>query len=233
MADAAPRLEPQPSAGPAYDDVVLPHLGAARRLACGLVANPHDAEDAVQDAALRALRYFGTFTGGNARAWFLCIVRRTCARRRGVAVTRPTDPFDDERHTPPRAASDPETLLLQRDTADAIARAIDDVPGPFRELLVLRELRGLSYREIADAMGIPIGTVMSGLSRARRALRGAAARAQRAPGQDRQRRRRPMKAAAPMASAARVEGSGTVLLGRPLRTAITLRSARSGSSGKS
>ena len=92
---------------------------------------------------------------------------------RGHGFQAPTDPFDEEQHSSARPASDPETLLLQTDDATLIERAMSNLPDRFRELLVLRELEGLSYRELADVMGIPMGTVMSGLSRARQALRGA------------------------------------------------------------
>jgi RNA polymerase sigma-70 factor (ECF subfamily) len=153
-----------------FEDVVLPHLDAGYRLARWLVRNEHDAEDVVQEASLRAFRYFRTFAGGNGRAWFLRIVRNTChgGRRPFQAVT---DPFDEERHSTLQSGHDPEALMLRTDTAVFIERAISSLPDRFRELLVLRELEGLSYRELADVMEIPIGTVMSGLSRAREALR--------------------------------------------------------------
>ena len=159
--------------GESFDEVVLPHLDAAYRLARWLVWNEDDAEDVVQEAALRALRYFRTFTGGNGRAWFLRIVRNTCHGWRGHSFNAPTDQFDEEQHSNARPASDPETLLLQTDDVRLIERALRNVPDRFRELLVLRELEDLSYRELADVMGIPMGTVMSTLSRARQALRGA------------------------------------------------------------
>ncbi len=159
-----------PAAGESFEAVVLPHLDAAYRLARWLTRNEHDAEDVVQDASLRAFRYFRTFTGGNGRAWFLKIVRNICSGRRG-SVHPPTDQFDEERHSSARPASDPETMLLQTDDVKLIEQALKNVPERFRELLVLRELEGLSYRELADVMGIPIGTVMSGLSRARQAFR--------------------------------------------------------------
>jgi RNA polymerase sigma-70 factor (ECF subfamily) len=159
--------------GESFDDVVLPHLDAAYRLARWLMRNEHDAEDVVQEASLRAFRYFRTFTGGDGRAWFLRIVRNTCAGWRGRRVDALTDPFDEEQHRSDRAASDPERLLLQTDDATLVARAMRNLPGRFHQLLVLRELEGLSYRELADVMGIPMGTVMSSLSRARQALRGA------------------------------------------------------------
>ena len=156
-----------------FESVVLPHLDAARRLARWLMRNDDDAEDVVQEASLRALRYFHTFTGGNGRAWFLRIVRNSC---RGWytddGLTR-MDPFDERRHIGTRPAADPETLLLQSEDAALIAQAMSDLPGRHRELLVFRELEGLSYQEMADAMSIPVGTVMSGLSRARQAFRGA------------------------------------------------------------
>jgi len=168
---------PPPATGPAigdsFDNVVLPHLDAAYRLARWLMRNETDAEDVVQEAALRALRYFRTFTGGNGRAWFLRIVRNTCIGWRGHSFPVSTDPFDEEQHSIAQPASDPETLLLHTADVTLIERALANLPARFRELLVLRELEGLSYRELADVMDIPIGTVMSGLSRARQALRGA------------------------------------------------------------
>ena len=157
--------------GESFDEVVLPHLDAAYRLACWLMRNEDDAEDVVQEASLRALRYFRTFTGGNGRAWFLRIVRNTCRGWRGHRLQALTEPFDEEQHSSARPASDPETLLLQTDDVTLIERAMSGLPDRFRELIVLRELEGLSYRELADVMGIPMGTVMSSLSRARQAFR--------------------------------------------------------------
>jgi RNA polymerase sigma-70 factor (ECF subfamily) len=154
-----------------FDDVVLPHLEAAHRLARWLVRNEHDAEDAVQEATLRAFRYFRTFHGGNGRAWFLRIVRNTCGSCRQARHVARTDAFDEERHSGDRPGANPEALLLQSDAV----RVIEHLPGRHRELLILRELEGLSYREMAAAMDMPIGSVMSGLSRARQACRGALA----------------------------------------------------------
>ena len=156
-----------------FDEVVLPHIDAGYRLAHWLMRNEHDAEDVVQDATLRAFRYFRTFTGGNGRAWFLRIVRNTCCGWRGHRYDALNDPFDEEQHNSVRPAFDPEALLLQTDDATLIARAMRTLPDRFHRLLVLRELEGLSYQELADVMEIPIGTVMSRLSRAREALRGA------------------------------------------------------------
>jgi RNA polymerase sigma-70 factor (ECF subfamily) len=171
MSSGVVRPGPPPAIGECFDDVVLPHLDAAHRLARWLMRNEHDAEDVVQEATLRALRYFRTFTGGNGRAWFLRIVRNTCSGWRADRVHAATDTFDEERHSSARAAADPEVLLLQSDTAAAIDRAMDHLPDRHREMLTLRELQGLSYREMADVLGVPIGTVMSGLWRARQAFR--------------------------------------------------------------
>ena len=156
-----------------FDDVVLPHLDAGRRLARWLMRNEDDADDALQEASLRAFRYFRTFTGGNGRAWFLRIVRNTCWGWRGKSNDARSEPFDEEQHGNAGAAFDPEVLLLQTDDALLIARALRNLPDHAHRLIVLRELEGLSYRELADVIGIPIGTVMSRLARAREALRGA------------------------------------------------------------
>lgn len=159
-----------PAIGTSFDELVLPHLDAAYRLARWLMANEHDAEDAVQEACLRAFRYFRTFTGGDSRAWFLRIVRNTCygwhTRTRQLA----TDVFDEEQHSS-AVTMTPETLMLQAADVALTEEAMQELPGRFRELLKLRELEDLSYQELADALGIPIGSVMSGLSRARQAFR--------------------------------------------------------------
>jgi RNA polymerase sigma-70 factor, ECF subfamily len=173
MTDERCRQASAAAIGESFDEVVLPHLDAAYRLARWLMRNEQDAEDVVQEASLRALRYFRTFTGGNGRAWFLRIVRNMCFGWRGHGFHAPADPFDEEQHSSGQPASDPETLLLRGDDVLLIERAMSNLPARFRELLVLRELEGLSYRELADVMDIPIGTVMSSLSRARQAFRGA------------------------------------------------------------
>ena len=159
--------------GQTFDEVVLPHLGAAYRLARWLMRNDHDAEDVVQDASLRALRYFASFTGGNGRAWFLRIVRNACYMKRGRHIPVEVDPFDEEHHTVRQALPDPETQLLRSDTVTRIEHAIATLPARAREILILRELEALSYQELAEVLDIPAGTVMSALFRARRALRAA------------------------------------------------------------
>jgi RNA polymerase sigma-70 factor (ECF subfamily) len=173
MNDGPDRAAPTAAISGSFDDVVLPHLDAAYRLACWLMQNEHDAEDAVQEASLRAFRYFRTFSGGNGRAWFLKIVRNTCSGWGGRRGQTLSDPFDEEHHSIAQPAFDPETLLLHIDDAALIERAMRNVPDRFRELLVLRELEGLSYQELANVSNIPIGTVMSRLSRARQAFRSA------------------------------------------------------------
>jgi RNA polymerase sigma-70 factor (ECF subfamily) len=154
-----------------FEDVVLPHLDAAYRLARWLTRNEHDAEDIVQEASLRALRYFRTFAGRNARAWFLRIVRNTFFSWRARAANASTDVFDEEQHVGGPLIRDPEALLVHAADAALIGETLRALPDRFRELLVLRELEGLSYRELAEVLEIPIGTVMSGLSRARQAFR--------------------------------------------------------------
>ena len=146
MSNGLGRPSSVPATGESFDEVVLPHLDAAYRLARWLMPNPHDAEDVVQEASLRALRYFRTFTGGNGRAWFLRIVRNACRDWRGRSFQALSDPFDEEQHSSTRPASDPETLLLQTDDITLIERAMSGLPNRFRELLVLRELNGLSSR---------------------------------------------------------------------------------------
>ena len=154
-----------------FEDVVLPHLDAAYRLARWLTRNEHDAEDIVQEASLRAFRYFRTFAGRNGRAWFLKIVRNTCFRWRGQRAKVPTDLFDEDQHSETQSVADPETLLLHAADASLVEATLMELPDRARELLVLREVEGLSYQELSDVLEIPMGTVMSRLSRARQALR--------------------------------------------------------------
>jgi RNA polymerase sigma-70 factor (ECF subfamily) len=161
--DAARRAE--------FEATFLPHSPAAYNLARWLTRNGHDAEDAVQEAYLRAFRSLGGFRGGDGRAWFLAIVRNTCLtwldRNRSL---RPTVPFDEAMHGVPRDA--PETPP----GGEALRHALGELPAEFREAVVLRELEGLSYKEVAAVTGVPIGTVMSRLSRGRDLLRQAMSR---------------------------------------------------------
>ena len=162
-----------PAPPESFDEVVLPHLDAARRLARWLMRNEDDADDVLQEASLRAFRYFRTFSGGDGRAWFLSIVRNTCRGWRGRPFAAATDRFDEERHSGVRSEPNPESLMLHGDKVALVERAMSHVPDRGRQLLVLREIEGLSYRELADTMQLPMGTVMSRLSRAREAFRGA------------------------------------------------------------
>ena len=148
------------------------HLNASYNLARWLTQNEHDAEDIVQDAYLRAIRHFESFQGGEGRAWLLTIVRNLCydsMRRRNVRER--TASFDEELHnTFPVTTSDPEASLLQKERAEMLRQALAELPLELREVLVLRELQELSYREIASIAQVPMGTVMSRLSRARKRL---------------------------------------------------------------
>jgi RNA polymerase sigma-70 factor, ECF subfamily len=153
-----------------FEQQMLPHLGAAFTLARYLLREAADAEDAVQDAYLQALRHFGGFRGENARAWLLTIVRRTCyawSDREG-RFGRTGDP--DLLDQLPGEGDDPETEVIRGELQQQLARAVDALPLPFREVVVLREIQELSYQEIAGIIGAPIGTVMSRLARARRRL---------------------------------------------------------------
>ena len=171
MNDHSYRVSAPSAPDETFEEAVLPHLEAGRRLARWLTRNEYDADDIVQEASLRAFRYFRTFVGGDSRAWFLTIVRNTCSSWQRRRLTAMTDPFEEEDHLSLRSDSDPEALLLQADDATLVARAMRNLPDRLRQVLALREFHGLSYREVAEAIGTPVGTVMSRLSRAREALR--------------------------------------------------------------
>jgi RNA polymerase sigma-70 factor (ECF subfamily) len=155
----------------AFDQVVLPHLDAAYNLARWLTRNAHDAEDVVQEAFLRALKFFGGFHGGNPRAWLLTIVRNSCYDwlRRNRPSEVPAE-FDEEIHSTVDPSPTPEDRVIEQADRLRIRAALEALPLAWREVLILRELEGLSYKEIADVAGIRIGTVMSRLARARSGL---------------------------------------------------------------
>jgi RNA polymerase sigma-70 factor (ECF subfamily) len=164
-----------------FADVVLPHLGDAYSLAHWLTGNAADAEDVVQEACLRALRAIGGYSPGNARAWTLMIVRHTAfswlgKNRRGTLVAvDDLEAVEREQALPGRSGAEinpttPETELLARADAARLEAAIATLPAQFREALILRDLQGLDYREIAQVTDVPVGTVMSRLARARRRL---------------------------------------------------------------
>jgi len=154
-----------------FEEVVLPHLDAAFNYARWLTKSDADAEDVVQDAYVRALRFFSSLRGDDARSWLFTIVRNTWY----VRFTRATGPnqptvYDDMKHDRPDDGLDPEALVMQQQAVERVQRAVQELPTDFREMIVLRELEGLSYKQIAVVVGIPIGTVMSRLARARERL---------------------------------------------------------------
>ena len=160
-----------PSGPPDFSQAVLPHLDAAHNLARWLVRDPALAEDVVQDATLRALSYFSTYRGGDPKAWLLRIVRNTAYTALAAARRTGTDSLDDAPALQVAdRAPDPEEALTERQRADRLDAALAALPVELRECLVLRELEDLSYKDIAGITGVPIGTVMSRLWRARNAL---------------------------------------------------------------
>lgn len=157
-----------------FEAIVLPHLDAAYTLARYLTRNEHDAQDVVQDSYLRALKYFDGFRGSegsDGRAWLLAIVRNTAftSRRRYRRETNAAE-FDEKLHSEAVADVHPEAALLGSSARESLHQALDQLPAEFREVIVLRELQGLSYKEIGEVTGVPVGTVMSRLSRARSRL---------------------------------------------------------------
>jgi RNA polymerase sigma-70 factor, ECF subfamily len=157
---------------PNFERAVLPHLDAAYNLARWLTRNEQDAQDAVQEACLRALRFFPSFRGGNARAWLMKIVRNTCYN--WLHANRPLQDateFDENLLPPDSCAPNPEEVVLQIESGSRMREALEKLPPNFREVLILREMEGMSYKEIAEITGMPAGTVMSSLSRARDRLR--------------------------------------------------------------
>lgn len=156
----------------AFEETVLPHLDAAYNLARWLTGNEHDARDVSQEACLRAVKFFGNFRGENPRAWLLTIVRNTfynwLQKNRPSAVT---GGLDEEALAVEDVSANAEAVHLQQADAEMVRRAIAELPVEFREIVVLREMEGLSYKEIADLAEVPMGTVMSRLARARKLLR--------------------------------------------------------------
>jgi RNA polymerase sigma-70 factor (ECF subfamily) len=154
-----------------FEEIALPHLGAAYNLARWLLHNEHDAEDVVQEAYLRAFKFFSGYYGGDSRSWLLTIVRNTCYTwLQQTRTLRLADPIEDKLDEIGLDFADPEMLLLQSIDAHTVRNALQDLPVEFREIVVLREMEGLSYKEIADIVDVPIGTVMSRLARGRKRL---------------------------------------------------------------
>jgi RNA polymerase sigma-70 factor (ECF subfamily) len=155
-----------------FEKAMLPHLDAAYNLAMWLLRNEQDAQDIVQEAYLRAFKSFGGFRGSNGRAWLLTIVRNTSYTflKKNKAVDL-TTPFDEEIHACGYESVSPATILEHGEDAALISEAMDELPAEFREILTLRHMEGLSYKEIAEVAEIPPGTVMSRLARARGKLK--------------------------------------------------------------
>lgn len=154
-----------------FEETVLPHLDAAFNYARWLTRNDADAEDVVQDACVRAIRFFSSLRDDDARAWLFTIVRNAwysrVSRKANVAEGTRLNDGQDER---PDNALDPEERLLQQHTIALVRASLEQLPVDFREVIVLREIEGLSYKEIAEVAGVPVGTVMSRLARARERL---------------------------------------------------------------
>lgn len=154
-----------------FERALLPHLDAAHNLARWLLGSAQDAEDVVQDACVRALTFFDGFHGEDGRGWLLAIIRNTCYDRlrkgkRAAELSGSADELD-------RAADggpSPEAEQLRRADRQMVRAGLEELPAEHREVLVLRELEGLSYKQIAQVTGVPIGTVMSRLARARKRL---------------------------------------------------------------
>jgi RNA polymerase sigma-70 factor (ECF subfamily) len=170
LANEMPRLSPDQLIR--FEQVVLPHLDSAYNLARWLAGNEHDAEDVVQDAYLRAAKFFASFRGSDGRPWLLAIVRRAgydwLARNQ---THQPLTVFAEQIHSDQSDSPDPVRLLLKEEDREMLRQALADLPVEFREVLVLRELEGLSYKDIGAIIGIPPGTIMSRLARGRERLR--------------------------------------------------------------
>ena len=152
-----------------FERLVLPHVDAAFNLARWLLRRREDAEEVAREALLRACRFFRGYHGGDVRAWLLQIVRNTCYS--WLEKNRPRElmvEFDEELHL--QSVTNPESIAITNNDRERLTRALEALPSRFREVVVLRELEGCTYREIATIMSIPIGTVMSSLSCARRQL---------------------------------------------------------------
>jgi RNA polymerase sigma-70 factor (ECF subfamily) len=165
-----------------FEQLVLPHMDAAYNLARWLVRNPHDAEDLAQEAMTRAIKFFSGFRGGDPRAWLLTIVRNSCFTWLGRNRAKDLAEFNEEAHSPGISSnadqssiqmppSNPEIMAIAEAESARVRKALEELPVIFRETIVMRELEGMSYKEIADVTSVSIGTVMSRLARGRDRLR--------------------------------------------------------------
>ena len=159
-----------------FEKSILPHLNAAYNLARWLMRNDHDAEDVTQEAYLRAFRFFDSFQGGDGKAWLLAVVRNTSMtwRRREIGK-EPKVLFDERIHAGDDQTSDPERRLVEEVKLWTLRECIQSLPAEYREVVVMREIEEMSYKEISEAAAVPVGTVMSRLSRARKRLQDCAA----------------------------------------------------------
>jgi RNA polymerase sigma-70 factor (ECF subfamily) len=155
-----------------FEAQALPHIDAAYNLARWLARSPADAEDIVQDAMLRAFRGFDGFRGGDAKPWLLAIVRNCCRSAGADSRRRAHTPLpEDDAGALASGDADPEAQAVRASESRKLNAAIALLPNEFREVLILREMEEMSYRDIAEATGTPMGTVMSRLARARAMLK--------------------------------------------------------------
>jgi RNA polymerase sigma factor (sigma-70 family) len=160
-----------------FEETLLPHLDAAYNLARWLTRDASDADDVVQEAYLRAFKFFDGFHGGDSRSWLLKIVRNTCYT--WLQKNRPREivyDLDEELHE--AETGNPEELLIESVDRQILRQLLSELPPSFREIVVLRDIEGLSYKEISSVTELPLGTVMSRLARARKRLQTDAATAQ-------------------------------------------------------
>jgi RNA polymerase sigma-70 factor, ECF subfamily len=151
-----------------FEQLMLPHLDSAYNLSCWLLRNPRDAQDAVQEACLRAFRSFGGFRGGDGRAWFLTIVRNVCySHLRQGKREFPRVAFEEDLHGSPQDLGEANAQSWLEVKSEMLRQALERLPAEYREVIVLHDVEGLSYREIASVAEIPLGTVMSRLARGR------------------------------------------------------------------
>ncbi|HEV3310665.1 MAG TPA: sigma-70 family RNA polymerase sigma factor [Chloroflexota bacterium] len=153
-----------------FEQATMPHLDAAYNLARWLTKDQHNAEDVVQEAYYRAARYFGSFRGGDGRAWLLSVVRRAAFDWLRKQKSKLVVVFNEDVHDRGDEASNPELLAIQKCDQALVRQALEELPPQLREAIVLRELEGLSYQQIATVIEIPMGTVMSRIARGRQQL---------------------------------------------------------------
>jgi RNA polymerase sigma-70 factor, ECF subfamily len=163
-----PMKAPVPIETSTFEQLMLPHLDSAYNLSHWLLRDPHDAEDAVQDACLRAFRAFGGFRGADGRAWFLTIVRNVCYSRLRKGKREPREvAFEEDLHGSPDASAEANAQSWLEVKSEQLGQALERLSAEYREVIVLHDVEGLSYREISSVAEIPLGTVMSRLARGR------------------------------------------------------------------